>query len=217
MKLIVIEGSGDGVGKTTQFNLIKQELEKEYKVITHHFPSYNKDQGKLVENYLKGEYGTPDTINPYLSNSMYAIDRAITMNEIKTLQTKDTIILLDRYTTSSLIYQSAYLNDEEKNKFIDFVTEYEYNKLQIPKPDVVIFLHIPYEISKKLRDNRKENEGISKDIHETDLSFMKKVYDSSIFVSNKLNFDTIECINNGELRSIEDINKEIMIKIRKKI
>ena len=105
-KLIVIEGSSDGIGKTTQFNLLKQRLlDENIKVESHHFPSYNTYQGKPVEEYLKGTFGKPDQLSPYFVNSLYAVDRAITWNiDLKKKFEQGDTILLDRYTTSSLIY-----------------------------------------------------------------------------------------------------------------
>ena len=105
-KLIVIEGSSDGIGKTTQFNLLRQRLlDENIKVESHHFPSYNTYQGKPVEEYLKGTFGKPDQLSPYFVNSLYAVDRAITWNiDLKKKFEQGDTILLDRYTTSSLIY-----------------------------------------------------------------------------------------------------------------
>ena len=102
---------------------------------------------------------------------------------------------------------------EKKKEFIEYILDYEYNKLELPKPDKVIFLHIPNEEAKKLREERKKITGLKDDIHEKDDSFMDMVYDSSIIVSKICNFEQIECIKNGKLRAIEDINNEIMEKL----
>ena len=108
-KLIVIEGACDGIGKTTQFKLLKKYLEDNgYNVCSHHFPTYDSKQGKLTEYYLNGDFGNPNDLSPYLVNSIYAVDRAITWNDkLKEAYYSGDIILLDRYTTSSLIYQSS--------------------------------------------------------------------------------------------------------------
>ena len=217
-KLIVIEGAGDGIGKTTQYNLIYEELQKKYKVFNHHFPSYNTYHGVPIENYLAGKYGKINELSPYFINSIYANDRAITWYEtIKEKYNDDYIILLDRYTTSSLIYQSALIDDiEEKKKFIDWVVDYEYNKLNIPKPDIVIFLTAPFELITKNRNQRLTNDGIDNDIHENDYNFMKKVYDSAIFVANYLSWTIIECSENNKMKSIEDIKDNIQDEINKR-
>lgn len=211
-KLIVIEGACDGIGKTTQYNLLKKYLnDKNIKVCCHHFPTYNSKQGKLVEDYLNGNLGTPDTLSAYLINSIYAIDRAITWNEkLKKEYEKESIILLDRYTTSSMIYQSSLINTKkEKIKFIDYIKDYEYNKLGIKSPDKVIFLTANYDVVKKMREERACNDGILNDVYERDDKLMKKIYDNAGFVSEYLNFDIVRCDRNGKMRGIYDIQDEI--------
>lgn len=211
-KIIVIEGACDGIGKTTQFKMLKDRLEKDgNKVISHHFPSYETYQGIPVEKYLSGEYGEPKELSPYFVNSLYAMDRGITWyTDLKEKYDKGNIILLDRYTTSSLIYQSALIDDiEEKKKFIDYVIDFEYNKIGIKKPDTVIFLCAPFDLVSKMRNSRKQNEGISNDIHEKNLEFMKKVYENALFISNYLSWNIIECSSNNEMKSIDDIHENI--------
>lgn len=213
-KLIVVEGALDGIGKTTQFNLLKERLNNDgLNVTSHHFPSYNTYYGKPVEEYLKGNLGNPEDLSPYFVNSLYAVDRAIVWNSfLKDKYLNGDIILLDRYTTSSLIYQSAFITDlEEKKKFIDYVTCFEYEKLGIKMPDKVIFLMADFEVINNLRGKRKEKEGeaISGDIHENDNSFMKKVYESAIFVASYLSWDIVYCSLNGKMRSIEEISDDI--------
>ena len=217
-KLIVVEGACDGIGKTTQYDLLFKKLEKDnYKLVRHHFPSYNTIQGALVEKYLKGDYGEPQDLSPYFINSLYAIDRAATWNEsLKFAYEQGKIILLDRYTTSSMIYQSSTIEDLEKRKqFIDDVEDFEYNKLQIPKPDEVLFLHAPFELVTKIRNARKQNDGIANDIHERNIDFMKKVYDNAMFLADYLSWDKVKCDENGSLRKIEDIHEENYQKVKK--
>lgn len=218
-KLIVIEGACDGIGKSTQYELLKEKLESEgYSIVNHHFPTYNSYQGACVEKYLCGEFGTPNNLSPYFINSLYAIDRAITWNtKLKQAFLEDKIILLDRYTTSSLIYQSALIEDiEEKKKFIDYVCDFEYNKLGIQKPDLVIFLYASFDLAIKMKNARKINDGISNDIHERDLQFMKSVYESAMFVADYLGWDKIKCDNENNMRSIEEIHNDVYTLVKKK-
>ncbi|MBR1936680.1 MAG: thymidylate kinase [Bacilli bacterium] len=218
-KLIVMEGACDGIGKTTQFNLLKNKLiEENHNVISHHFPSYNTYQGVPVEKYLNGEYGSPKELSPYFINSLYALDRAITWKkDLKEKYENNNTILLDRYTTSSIIYQSSLIEDiEERKKFIDYVCDFEYKKLEIKEPDQVIFLYAPFDVVTKLRNKRKTNEGIINDIHERDLTFMKKVYDNAMFVAEYLNWDMVNCSKNDEMDSIENIHKKVYQKVKSK-
>ena len=218
-KLIVVEGACDGIGKTTQFEKLKEHLQNDGKEIAyHHFPTYGTYYGAPVEKYLQGEFGKPKDLSPYFINSLYAVDRAVAWySELKKLYDKGDIILLDRYTTSSLIYQSALIeNLDEKKKFIDYVTEFEYGKIGIKEPDNVIFLHAPFDLVTKLRAQRKQNDGVVNDIHERDLEFMKKVYESAIFVADYLNWDKVECSENDEMRSIEDIHEDVYKLVKKR-
>lgn len=216
-KIIVIEGACDGIGKTTQFQLLNDKLLKNgEKVISHHFPSYNEYQGKPVENYLKGEYGLQKDLSPYFVNSLYATDRGVTWySNLKEKYDSGYTILLDRYTTSSIIYQTALIDGElEKKKFIDFVIDYEYNKIGIQKPDNVIFLYASFELATKMRLERKENEGVDNDIHEKDLDFMKRVYDTAMFAADYLNWDKVKCDFNNQMKSIEEIHNMICSKLK---
>lgn len=220
-KLIVLEGSCDAVGKSTQYRLLIDKLleDKEKVITTHHFPSYGTYQGRPVEEYLKGNYGKISDLSPYFVNSLYAQDRAITwISGLKQEYEKGNIILFDRYTTSSLIYQSTTIEDkEEREKFIDYIYDYEYNKMGLPVPDLVIFLHLPFELANELRKKRKSNGEIQDDIHESDIAFMKMVSDTSIDIANKYNWDFIECSSDNKLRSIEDIHNDVYKLVRKKI
>lgn len=211
-KLFVLEGACDGIGKSTQYQELANHLQRlDYLIKTHHFPSYNTYQAKAVEEYLKGTFGNPKDLSPYFVNSLYATDRAITWNEsLKSEYEAGKIILLDRYTTSSLIYQSALIQDEEeKKKFIDYICDLEYNKLGIKKPDLVIYLYASYENIKKLRENRKENEGIKKDIHESNDEFLKKVYENGNFVANYLGWEKVKCDTKDEMLAIEEIHDKV--------
>lgn len=217
-KLVVIEGI-DGVGKSTQYHLLLDRLTKEEKekVVTHHFPSYGTYQARAVEEYLKGTYGKITELSPYFVNSLYATDRAITwLLGLKAEYEKDNFIILDRYTTSSIIYQSAEIdNIKEKEEFIDYVTDYEYNKLGIPNPDLVIFLYAPFEVVNKLKAKRIYNDGIKNDIHERDLEFLRKVSDNAYQIAQKLGWNIIYCNQENNMRSIESIHEEVYKLVRK--
>ena len=216
-KLIVVEGACDGIGKSTQYTLLKERLIKDgNNVVSHHFPSYGEYQGVPVEKYLKGEFGNIEDLSPYFINNLYAVDRAITWHSYLKKEYQNSIILLDRYMTSSLIYQSALIDDIEKRKeFIDYVISFEYEKLGIKEPDLVIFLEAPYDLVKKLRNERKVNDGIQNDIHEKNDEFMRKVYENALFVADYLKFSKIKCNDGDHMRSIEDIHNDIYKLIKK--
>ena len=173
----------------------------------------------LVQKYLKGEFGRPEDLSAYFINSLYAIDRAITwQTKLKSLYESGKIILLDRYTTSSLFYQSALIEDiEEKKKFIDYVSDFEYQKLGIKEPDIIIFLDASFDVIMKYKENRTENEGIKKDIHEVNKEFLRKVYENSQFVANYLGWAKIACDKNEDMRNREEIHEDIYKLIKEKI
>ena len=216
-KLYVIEGACDGMGKTTQYCLLKERLLNEkQKVVSHHFPSYQTYQGKPVEEYLSGSYGSVDDLSPYFVNGLYAMDRAITWHTyLKEKYEDNQVILLDRYTTSSLIYQSAlFKTSAEKKAFIDYVCDFEYNKLGIKEPDKTIFLTAPFDLVASLRNNRVVNDGIKNDLHESDIEYMKKVYENSMFVSEYLKWETVDCQNDKQMDSIKNIHKKVYTLIK---
>lgn len=209
-KLIVIEGVSDSVGKTTQIKELYNKLIKDGKeVVYHHFPSYGSVGASLVEEYLKGNLGKREEIGPYAISSFYAVDRFYAYhNELKEALEDGKIVLLDRYTTSNLIYQGSLFDSKEKDEFLDYITDYEYNRLGLKKPDLVIFLKLDKDFANTLRKNR-DYDGIDGDINEKDNVFLDKVYDNSLYVADKYDFKVIECSKEGKLRSIDEISSEI--------
>ena len=216
--LVVIEGSGDGIGKSTQVAYLKEHLNNDgIDVYMHHFPTYDTSFGELIVKYLKGELGTDKSkLSPYFINTLYAMDRAAQWSEkLGYIYENGGFILLDRYTTSSIIYQSVYLSLDEKKRFIDYVRDFEYNKLGIAEPDKVIFLHAPFELTTELRNKRFGNPGVSNDIHERDLDFMKRVYENSMWIADYLGWDDVDCAPDGnKFASIDDIHKKVYQKVK---
>ena len=214
-KIIVVEGAVDGIGKSTQYNKLYEYLSSKYKVYKYHFPTYDKYQGLAVIEYLKGNYGDINKLSPYFINSLYAMDRAITyITELKKYYDDDYVILLDRYTTSSIIYQSCLINDKQKRlEFINYITDFEYNRLNLPKPDKVIFLTADFDVITNLRNLRSSNDGVKNDIHEENIDFLKKVYDNANFIAKYLKWDIVDCNFNGRMDSIENIFTKIKSKI----
>ena len=218
-KLIVFEGASDGIGKSTQIELLRKRLESEgYVIVSHHFPTYNTYHGAPVEQYLSGNLGSIGENSPYFINCLYAVDRACAWkSKLKPLYEEGKVLLFDRYTTSSLMYQSAKIEDkDEKIAFLDYVTDFEYNKLGIQKPDVVIFLTAPFDMIASMRNARVENDGIQNDLHERDISFLREVYDNAMFVANHLSWNIVNCNDGDRLRTREDIHEEVYRLVKKR-
>ena len=189
--------------------LYNKLVESGMKVVYHHFPSYGSVGASLVEEYLKGNLGKREEIGPYAISSFYAVDRFYAYhNELKEALEDGKIVLLDRYTTSNLIYQGSLFEREKKDEFLDYITDYEYNRLGLKKPDLVIFLKLDKDFANTLRKNR-DYDGIDGDINEKDNVFLDKVYDNSLYVADKYDFKVIECSKEGKLRSIDEISSEI--------
>ena len=207
MKLIVIEGI-DGSGKQTQSEMLVSALQnKGYSAIGLHFPNYESASSGLVKMYLGGEFGeSANAINPYVASSFYAVDRAATFAR-KALHYD--FVICDRYTTSNMIHQGAKLLGEERDRFLDWAMDYEYNLLGIPRPDKVIFLDVNIDITKKLTMERKLKNGLGKDIHEADTEYMERCYDSAIYCVEKFGWDRINCVENGGMLGVGEIHEKI--------
>lgn len=217
-KLIVLEGSGDGVGKSTQLKLLKHALIKEgYKVTNCHFPSYGEPSAAGVELYLQGKLGEIKDLSPYFINNLYAHNRAIVwQTQLRPAYENGDTILLDRYTTSSLIYQAAtYESLEEKKEYINYTMDYEYNKLGIKEPDQVLYLWGPYDLLRQMILKRYSNDGVANDIYERNEAFLKKVYETSMFVADYLKWDHVDCAPKGKLLSIEEIHQKVYSLVKK--
>lgn len=215
-KMVVIDG-GDGSGKKTQAELLLKYLgNNQYKAKYIDFPRYYSSfHGRTVARYLKGEFGTMAQVNPYLASLAYALDRLSARDEMEEWLMEGNIIVANRYVSSSMGFQSARVLEKDKEKFINWLYEMEYKEHKLPKEDVLIYLYVPVEVSQKLIEHRGSQrylKGDSKDIHEQNIDFLKKVEKAYLeLVKKNKNWVKIDCINrDGVLRSREDIHSEII-------
>ena len=214
-KLIVIEGL-DSCGKATQTKLIAKKLEEmNYKVKLVTFPDYDSDSSALVKMYLNGEIcDKADGVNPYAASSFYAVDRyASYKRNWEQFYLDGGIIIADRYTTSNMIHQASKIEGTRiKNLYLDWLTDYEYKLLKLPAPNKVIFLDMPPEYSNELMKERanKFTGEKEKDIHEKDKEYLEKTYENALYIAKKYDWNEVFCVEEGQLRTIEDINDEIM-------
>ena len=219
--IIVIEGT-DGSGKKTQTERLYNRLVSEGKrVKTFSFPNYDSPSSGPVKMYLNGDFGDiNNTLDSYQASSLYAVDRLCTYNiDIKPHYENDEIILLDRYTTANILHQAGKIDDiSERDKLLDWIDDFEFNTLKLPRPNKVIFLDVPVEVSKKLANERKDlKSGQSQDIIEKDKDHLIHAYENGKYVANKYNWTTISCVNDLELRTIEDIHEDIYNAIKEDI
>lgn len=210
-KLIVIEGL-DGSGKATQAEKLYDVLNNQgMNVRKVSFPDYDSPSSELVKMYLAGEFGSkPDSVNPYAASSFYACDRfASYKSKWGKLYESGGIIIADRYTTSNAIHQCSKLPREKWEKFLGWLFDYEYELMGIPKPDCVIYLRMEPEASQKLMSARYSNDESKKDIHESDLDYLKKSRNAADYCAASLGWKTVECSAGGEIRLIDDIYADI--------
>lgn len=210
-KLIVIEGL-DGSGKNTQAKKLKDWFaEKNHNVKMVSFPDYNSKSSALVKMYLSGDFGTdPDSVNPYAASSFFAVDRFASFKTgWQDFYENSGVIIADRYTTSNGVHQCSKLPKEEWDKFLDWLFNYEYKYMQIPEPDLVIYLQMDINESQNLISKRYENDDNKKDIHERNVNYLRKSKEAANYCAKKYGWKTIKCIQNGYLRSIDDIFEEV--------
>ena len=211
-KLIVIEGLG-GSGKSTQLELLISALEKGGKRVRKiKLPNYESPSSTLVKMYLGGEFGKdPNAVNAYAAGAFYAVDRYASFTlDWKTDYESDKIIVADRYATSNSIYQTEKIAEADWDSYLDWSADFEYNKLAIPKPDAVIYLDMPVDISQKLMTGRYGGNESKKDVHEADVAFLEKCRKSALYAASRQGWHIVECSNGKEPYSIEKIHNEIM-------
>ncbi|KKR46399.1 MAG: Thymidylate kinase [Parcubacteria group bacterium GW2011_GWA1_40_21] len=216
-KFIVIEG-GDGAGKGTQAKLLVDRLSKETKVAFFDFPQYEKTlAGKLVGRYLKGEFGDPLLLSPYIASLPYALDRIAARDELNKALEKG-VVICNRYIPSNIGHQASKLPEDKRDEFISWLEQMEYGELKLPKPTLVIYLYVPVEISSHLVEKKEARAYIggesakgAKDGHEKDMEYQQKVIDVYTKISKERNdWKLINCVEDGRLLSVEEIHDKIM-------
>ena len=211
-KLIIIEGL-DGSGKSTQVKLLEDHFKAnsvDYKKIK--LPDYDSPSSTLVKMYLGGEFGSSaDSVNAYAAGAFYAVDRfaSYKLNWGKDYE-KGTVILADRYATSNSIYQMEKIPKEQWDAYLDWSADFEYNKIGIPKPDAVIYLDMPVEISQKLMTARYDGNESKKDVHEVDVDFLQKCRKAALYTAEKQGWKVIACSDGEKPLPIDVIHSRIV-------
>ena len=210
-KLIVIEGL-DGSGKATQTkNLFDYLTSNGEQVVKVTFPDYDSPASALVKMYLNSEFGDdPNAVNAYSASAFYAVDRVASyIKNWKEDYLSGKKILCDRYATSNIIYQMSKVPQEDRDSFIDWQYDFEYNKLSLPAPTQVIYLDVEPEVSQKLMLKRYNGDESKKDLHEKNVDFLLTCRENALYAAKKLGWKVISCTKDGEMKSIEDIFEEI--------
>lgn len=205
-KLIVLEGS-DGSGKATQTTrLLERLLNLRVKAMRVSFPNYESESSALIRMYLRGDFGgNAEEVNPYAASTFYAVDRFASFQNWKEFYEDDGIILADRYVGSNMAHQSAkFKRKADREKFFNWIDDFEFKKLQLPRPDLTFFLDMPPEIAAMLRRKRGRE-----DIHESDAAYMVKSYNAYKEIAKKFDWKIIDCAAGNFTKSAVDIHEEI--------
>jgi len=221
-KLIVIDGT-DGSGKGTQTNLIVERLRKEgHKVEVADFPRYGERSAVLVEDYLNGKYGSAKDVGAYRASIFYAADRYAASFQIKKWLDEGKIVISNRYVSANMGHQAGKIKDkQERDKFLLWLEDLEYNIFGIPKPDTHILLFMPPEVGQKLVEKKGQRnyiegstKGKNKDIHESDIEHLKDAANAYKYVAEKYKWNVIDCAPEGNLKTIEEVHNLVWEKIR---
>ena len=204
--LIVLEGS-DGSGKATQTTRLYERLQNlGVDVIRVSFPNYESESSALIKMYLRGDFGaTAEEVNPYAAATFYAVDRFASFQSWKDFYAGDGVILADRYVGSNMAHQSAKIRRKaDREKFLNWLDNFEYKRLQLPRPDLTIFLDMPPKIAAMLRRERGRE-----DIHESDAAYMLRSYNAYKEIAEKFHWKVIDCASGNFAKSAIDIHEEI--------
>lgn len=213
MPLIVLEGL-DGSGKATQAGLLLEALQKRGAVRKVDFPDYESESSALVRMYLGGEFGRdPEDVNAYAASTFYAVDRFASFRRAwREDYLAGVPVLADRYTTSNLIYQLGKLPPAEWEDFVQWTEDFEYGKLGLPRPELVIYLDMPVEVSQRLLNQRYHGDAAKKDIHESHLDFLRDCARSAAFIAPRQGWEVIHCAKDGEPLPAGEIHRMVLEK-----
>lgn len=210
-KLVVIEGL-DGSGKSTQEELLKKKLSDcGVKVNFIKLPNYGDPACEPVKMYLAGRFGDkPEDVNAYAASAFFAVDRYVSFNCYwKDAYLNGEVFLADRYTTSNAYHQLTKTPRAEWDYYLEWLEDFEYNKMRIPKPDAVIYLDMPIEVSQKLMTGRYNGDESKKDIHEKDVAYLKSCREAAEYACSRLGWKRIECSKDGEPLPVDVISAKV--------
>ena len=210
-KLIVFEGT-DGSGKATQSELLCQELTRRgvpYRKLT--FPRYQEESSALVRLYLGGAFGQkPGDVNAYAAAAFYSVDRYASYKKVwGQWYEEGGLVVSDRYTTSNAVHQASKEPPEKQRDFLKWLYDFEYDKLGLPQPDLVVYLDVPTDFTEKLMRSREAVTHTHADIHEQDMEYLATCRRAGRAAAEYYGWTVIPCVKDGAMRSIEDIHEEI--------
>ena len=215
-KLIVIEGT-DGSGKSTQFRLMSEHLQKDGVDFKHLvFPRYSEESSALIRMYLGGQFGSrPSDVNAYAASAFYAVDRYASYKmDWGQWYDQGGLILSDRYTTSNAVHQASKEDGPARQEFLKWLYEFEYDKLGLPRPDLTIYLDVPTDFTEKMLRGREQATNTKADIHEKDMEYLATCRRCGKEAAAYYDWTVIQCVKDGVMRTIEDIHQEIYAAVK---
>ncbi len=216
-KLIVLEGI-DGSGKSTQYRLLLERLKKENVEFRNTvFPRYKEESSALIRLYLGGAFGDkPSDVNASAACAFYAVDRyAAYKQDWGGYYENGGLILADRYTTSNAVHQGCKLPESELSEFFDWLYDFEYVRLGLPVPDLVLYLDVDIETSLRRMRSREEATNTKADIHEKDVAYLAECLRTGRLAAKHYGWHRIAFEENGREREIQEKNDEIYDIIKK--
>ena len=212
--LIVLEGL-DGSGKGTQIELLRKHIEeKNKKVRVIDFPNYTSEGCALVKMYLEGRLGeNPDDTTAYAASMFFAADpyTSYVTSWRKDYLEPGTVVIANRYTTANAYHQLSKMPREDWDSFLDWLWDFEFDKLGLPKPDGVMLLDMPEEVSSALVRKRSLSTGQKLDIHEKDDGYLVRCRAAAAYTAEKCGWKVISCAGEGDDKPypVEKIAEEI--------
>lgn len=210
-KLIVFEGI-DGSGKSTQFKLLCRRFEDvgvQFERLT--FPQYSEPSSALIKMYLQGEFGeNASDVNPYAASTFFAVDRYASYKKVwRDPYESGTLILTDRYTTSNALHQGSKLAPAEREAFFSWLYDFEFKLMELPAPDIVIYMDIPVDKALERIVQRQAATGNAIDIHERDSAYLRDCWECGNQAAKFYGWQKIQCYSGDIARSEQDIHQEI--------
>jgi len=215
---IVIEGT-DGSGKTTQFKMLVSALRRTgRKVSTLDFPQYGQMSAYFIEQYLNGHYGDSRQVSPYLASLFYALDRYSTKSQLVDWLKQGRVVIANRFTLSNAAHQGGKIKSgSTRRKYWQWLFNFEFNILGLPRPDITILLRLPAKQAQKLVMNkiprRYLKKGAKRDIHESDLKHLKAAERQYLILAKMVQARTIECVEQGRLLTPGEIHRKVWSKV----
>lgn len=214
-KIILIEGT-DCSGKQTQTEMLVDKLNSlGIKAVRLSFPMYDSPTGRIIAGpYLgKEEYGVgffpegASHVDPKVASLYFTADRLYNIDKIYQKLDEGCVVVLDRYVESNMAHQGGkFVKHIDRNEMVDWIENLEYKFLKLPRPDQIVFLHMPSKFSQFLKQNRREKG----DQHENDLEYLKRAEETYLYLAKRFEYKIVDCVRNDKLRSKTEIANDVL-------